>query len=47
MSFTSEKLPVPLMLDLPKARPPPFALIVTFIFWPLSHVIVPVPEAVL
>src|SRR5207342_811343 len=48
MSLTSEKSPVPFSIfDLPTVSPPPFAFRATFIFWPLLHVIVPLPEAVL
>src|SRR3989442_1752645 len=41
-------LPVPPMIsDFPKVMPPPVALIVTRAFWPLLHLIVPSPLAVL
>jgi len=40
--------PVPLTIsDFPKVMPPPLALILTLAFWPLLHVIVPPPVAVL
>src|SRR5262245_52716811 len=48
MLLTAENLPLPSsIVDLPTVSPPPLALSLTFIDWPLLHLMTPVPLAVL